>query len=1178
MKNSLFNELTNLYSLSKTLRFELKPIWKTAELVNQSEFFLQDEKKAEAYPDLKIKMDAIHRAYIEQSLSSIEALPLDQSMVDVFFAKKDGQKERESQCKKLRSIVAWSFVDVKNLLDKTMLDKLLIVATDEEKEQIEQFKWFWWYFTTYTQNRANLYKNEDKAWQIAFRLIDENLPRFFEALSIIDKIKTKSPDFMVIEKNEYQQEIEKKLSDYDHIFALHTYHQYLSQSGIDSYNTVVWHINLSLNQRKQQQGIKFSLLPLLYKLPLAPRKVISRLPQQFDHIDQVYESVKSVIVRIDSAIIPFIQTIFDLQSGYNHQGIYISLKTTEHRWSIALKWRQSLRWMTHDASKNDEEAKVKKEKNEFPFASLAEIADYLDSLQTQWQEAEFVFGDKIWIDKPARQTRQINSFSWLFFELLGEYIDTAILNYATQKLSYENDPSKTAVKNILDSAMGLWRFISWFDLIHKKKHIQASDKDSDFYEGENGLEKTLRDENYPDPVHTIYDKVRNFLTKKPYNNDEKIKVNFENPTLLGGRDQNKEKENFAIILREWNLYYLALMKKWKNNFFDEVKNPSLYNNANQTMQKMIYKLLPWPNKMLPKVIFSAKNIWLFNPSSEIIRIRKEETFKQWEQFSLTDLHTWIDFLKLTLRIYDGRKWYDFVFKSTQEYNKINEFYHDVERQWYSMRWLSINKDMIMEAGEKWSLYLFQIYNKDFANFATGASNIHTSYFRHLFDPSDTNLFKINGEAEIFYRKWIDIKEQTHRLSPKHHASIIDKKRYTTDKILFHLPITLNFCRQENQLNKRLNALIQWDPKPFTILGIDRGEKHLLYYSLIDQQWTIIKTWSRNTIPNSKTGIATDYHAKLDDRERARDEAQLAREQQAQIKDLKAGYISQVINEVAKIVIEHNALIILEDLNGGFKRGRQKVEKNVYQQFELALAKKLNYLVFKNTPDDQAWWVLKAYQLTPPVAQFQDLHFQTGIMLYTPAWYTSTTCPCCGWRKNIYISYENEKKAKQQLVTLTITKSDQDFLLSYIAQSKSATQETITTQWQVRLMYDRQTKQTLEYTMTTKFAEILWSDFDNLLSRLTTATAKQCKDLIWAINLLLKMRNAETGTDTDTISCPSCGFDSRDWFQWQDYNGDANGAYNIARKGILILDKIIAGEKSTIVKQEECDEKWRKWRK
>jgi CRISPR-associated protein Cpf1 len=47
-------------------------------------------------------------------------------------------------------------------------------------------------------------------------------------------------------------------------------------------------------------------------------------------------------------------------------------------------------------------------------------------------------------------------------------------------------------------------------------------------------------------------------------------------------------------------------------------------------------------------------------------------------------------------------------------------------------------------------------------------------------------------------------------------------------------------------------------------------------------------------------------------------------------------------------LKYNAIIVLEDLNGGFKRGRQKIEKSVYQKLELALAKKLGYLVLKDT--------------------------------------------------------------------------------------------------------------------------------------------------------------------------------------------------------------------------------------
>jgi CRISPR-associated protein Cpf1 len=472
----------------------------------------------------------------------------------------------------------------------------------------------------------------------------------------------------------------------------------------------------------------------------------------------------------------------------------------------------------------------------------------------------------------------------------------------------------------------------------------------------------------------------------------------------------------------------------------------------------------------------------------------------------------------------------------------------------------------MQWVKNWEIYLFQIYNKDFGGDTNGSKNIHTKYFEVLFAWWNDNLFKINGEAELFWRKWKTIDQKEHRISPKHHITITDKKRYTTDKIMFHLPITLNFCRQENQFNKRINALIQSQPNSFTILGIDRGEKHLLYYSLIDQQGNILKTGSRNTVWIKQV----DYHAKLDAREKARDQAQQDRDQQAQIKDLKAGYISQVIHEITTMVIKHNALIVLEDLNWWFKRGRQKVEKNVYQQFELALAKKLNYLVFKHTPDDQPWGTLRGYQLTPPVAQFQDLQYQTGAILYTPAGYTSTTCPCCGWRKNLYLSYSNEKQAKEALAKVMITQTDKWFILIYTAEWGK--QWTLPIQG-IRYQYDSKTKNTETIDLAERAVTIFGQWPFDYQTRLQQASASDCKNLIRTINLLMKIRNAQTGTDIDVISCPSCEFNSTQWFQGQDYNGDANGAYNIARKGVLIVKKIVAGEKSTIVKQVECDDAW-----
>ena len=51
------------------------------------------------------------------------------------------------------------------------------------------------------------------------------------------------------------------------------------------------------------------------------------------------------------------------------------------------------------------------------------------------------------------------------------------------------------------------------------------------------------------------------------------------------------------------------------------------------------------------------------------------------------------------------------------------------------------------------LYLFQLYNKDYAEGAHGKKNLHTLYWENLF--TDANMkdlvLKLNGEAELFYR-------------------------------------------------------------------------------------------------------------------------------------------------------------------------------------------------------------------------------------------------------------------------------------------------------------------------------------------------------------------------------------------------------------------------------------------
>ena len=79
-----------------------------------------------------------------------------------------------------------------------------------------------------------------------------------------------------------------------------------------------------------------------------------------------------------------------------------------------------------------------------------------------------------------------------------------------------------------------------------------------------------------------------------------------------------------------------------------------------------------------------------------------------------------------------------------------------------------------------------------------------------------------------------------------------------------------------------------------------------------------------------------------------------------------------------------------------------------------------------------------------------------------------------------------------------------------------------------------------------------------------------KDFMFYRNLLLQIRNSEEKDDWWYIQCPSCWFHSDNWLQWVHYNWDANGAYNIARKWIMILNRIQDGESKLWITNVERD--------
>ena len=164
------------------------------------------------------------------------------------------------------------------------------------------------------------------------------------------------------------------------------------------------------------------------------------------------------------------------------------------------------------------------------------------------------------------------------------------------------------------------------------------------------------------------------------------------------------------------------------------------------------------------------------------------------------MHKLIDFYKNCLTKYEGWRCYNFNhLKVTTHYKEnIGEFFNDVAEDGYQITFQEISEDYINEKNQKGELYLFQIKNKDWNKGAKGMKNLHTLYFESLFSEENISQnfpMKLNGQAEIFYRPKTEVNKLDIK-KDKNGKAIVDHKRYSENKIFFHVPLTIN--RTESQ--------------------------------------------------------------------------------------------------------------------------------------------------------------------------------------------------------------------------------------------------------------------------------------------------------------------------------------------------------------------------------------------
>lgn len=1256
-------ELTGLYSLTKTIGVELKPVGKTQELIEARKLIEQDDQRAEDYKIVKDIIDRYHKDFIDKCLNCVK-IEKDDLEKYVSLAENSNREavDFDNIKTKMRNQITESFK--KNPLFVGLFKKELITnylpnfVSEEERVVVNKFSKFTTYFDAFYDNRKNLYSGDAKSGTIAYRLIHENLPMFLDNIASFNKISETGV-------NEYFSSIEAEFTDtlngkhLADLFQIDYFNNTLTQKKIDNYNYIVGAVNKAVNLYKQQhKNVRIPLLKKIHKMILSDRVTPSWLPERFESDEEMltaikaaYESLKEILVGDDDdSLRNLLLNIdnFDLEHIYiaKDSGLTsISQQIFGYYDTYTLAIKDQLQRKNPATKKQRENPnlyderidKLYKKEDSFSIAYLNRLVDTNEHITIN--EYYRLLGSYC-----REEGKSKDDF---FKQIEGAYSAMSYLFSAEHGEIAQSDSDTAVVQKLLEAYKGLQRFIKPLF-----GHGDEADKDNEF----DVKIRKVWDE--LDIITPLYDKVRNWLSRKIYN-PEKIKLYFENngKLLSGWTDSQAEKDNGTqyggYIFRKKNEigeydFYLGISADAKLFRRDETicYEDSMYERFDYYHLK--------PTTLLGKSYIgnygedSNAVLSAFNAAITKLQLKKELAPKDNEKVStyLKRLkQNYANFYQILMNddnvvdAYKSMKQHLLatlassirvpaaIELATQTDLDIDELIDEIMKlPSESFGYFPVATAAIEEAKkrEKKPLFLFKMSNKDLSyaeksskgqRKSRGTENLHTMYLKALLGMTQ-NVFSIGSGMVFFRHKTKGLAETTARhkanefianknkLNDKKKSifgyEIVKNKRFTVDKYLFKLSINLNYSQPNNNkidVNSKVREIIS-NGGIKHIIGIDRGERNLLYLSLIDLKGNIVMQKSLNILKDDHNAKETDYKGLLTEREGENKEARRNWKKIANIKDLKRGYLSQVVHIISKMMVEYNAIVVLEDLNPGFIRGRQKIERNVYEQFERMLIDKLNFYVDKHKGANETGGLLHALQLTSEFKNFKKSEHQNGCLFYIPAWNTSKIDPATGFVNLFDTRYTNADKAleffrKFDAIRYNEEKDWFEFEFDYDKFTQKAhgtrTKWTLCTYGMRLRSFKNPTKQynwdSEVVVLTDEFKRILGeADIDiheNLKDAICNLEGKRRKylePLMQFMRLLLQLRNSRKDPEEDYILSPVADengvfYDSRSCGGQLPEDADANGAYNIARKGLMLIRQIKEAKELVKVKFDISNKAW-----
>lgn len=1285
-----FNELTGLYSLSKTVQFSAIPESKTAKLfqnywdnLSESEvdgntnFFSIDKDIATATETIKIVLNAFHEQFINFALSSnemanynfsvyleryrerdtdaVEATlqeeigKLIHSKAEAFIKKytknlpekkaKKFEKEQDKLKKENKQCSVFSIMEMRELLQYNPSLCPKIVSKEDYDFALNKIQFFWHALDTYTKNRENYYVYEkEQTTSVITRIVYDILPTFCANIVLYEnRTDTYNSMFSVLQESEVEMKIKNPVTNvYEditgvdlRIFDINSFGGSLTQKFIEIYNIEVAKLNEVVNLYNQQFcgttdfqklkpfatlhkqiGCKPSVVPMSISLEAFYENEVENSKEgECKSLESLVQIIKDsvinyTLVQEKYSVLSFIGYLEDKN---DYTGMYMIDQAIDSYirkyMADAYAVKESLKSVkgctTFDSKKPDGE--------QIKWNKAVELAPLFERLNNDY---EFETAFKPTIYKEYSDILDVNkSISVNFVALLCADIRKTV-NKATdfgliEGLSFENKDYNVTLFKWLDSVLDLCRHIKSFNVPMNK--IKGTELDTEMMQ----YVEHILEPNW----FGWYAAIDTFVSRKPQDSvkENQLKLNFDTSSFLDGWSEGQEKLKLSVIIKKDGQYYLCILTNKKLFESDSV----IYSNPNGNAYKMVIKQLSF------RTLTGKGYVSAFGK-----RLRDEKD----AQTAITNIKKLIKSKYLT-KYPRLEETLDKDFASTSEMKRMIE---PILEEYSQCEMVPINWEYLKEK-EGNGVFILKLHNKDYSQASQGTKNLFTLYWEELFAKNSNH--RINGGAKLFvrdaagqecdtvihekgsyllnkrdkngdvipndvYTELYNYKNKKGKLVSQHakdmlaqnlvvfkevkegHEIIKDKRFYSGRKYTFHCPIKFNegaeaFPSIPEAAYARYDQLINDTMVNPMFLGIDRGEKHLVYWCELKADGTIKDCGNFDTI----NGI--DYVQLLEDRANLRKREQKARRNRSGIKNLKESYVKLVTSEITKKAIlpavrnaEAPMYIVLEKLNKEMKGKRAHIEKQTYQALETALANKLSLFVDKNISEGPAS-IKQPLQLVPPFKTFDNIDGKDsfGIMQYTRANYTSVTDPLTGWRQSIYIQGGKSDEIIQRVIASfdDIRFDGKDYAFDY-------TDSNTKKRW---TLYSGNNGQPLDrfygfvkdadehYTRidVVRILDSLFANFDKTkslrdqlasgveLKKNPNSSRTAADELRFVIKIIQQIRNTgNESKDDNYLQSPvrdndGRHFDTRNAYLFNGLerivDGDANGAYNIARKGYIM---------------------------